>query len=196
MLWFLSLLIAAQGLFFTLEPGREQCFSLTVGKGHSFGGAYLISGKGEEFVMTRVYSPSNKIVYNNTPKTKEGEFKLNSAEGGIYKLCFRPIDSSPKVISFEFEHEWDELDDDDFATEEALRELGTSVRELFKNLHTISRNIHFFERRERTHRDLTEQTCDRVAWSGLVKMLVLGVITFTQIFMLKRLFENKKPNSV
>eukprot|EP00359_Climacostomum_virens_P000144 CAMPEP_0204896228 /NCGR_PEP_ID=MMETSP1397-20131031/38_1 /ASSEMBLY_ACC=CAM_ASM_000891 /TAXON_ID=49980 /ORGANISM="Climacostomum Climacostomum virens, Strain Stock W-24" /LENGTH=164 /DNA_ID=CAMNT_0052063807 /DNA_START=535 /DNA_END=1026 /DNA_ORIENTATION=- len=164
MLWLFSLVVGVQSLFFTLEPGKEQCFSLTVGKGHNFGGAYLISGKGEEFVMTRVYSPSNKVLYNNPPKAKEGEFKLNSADGGVHKLCFRPIDSSPKVISFEFEHEWDELDDEDFATEESLRELGGSVRELFKNLHNISRNIHFFERRERTHRDLTEQTCDRVAW--------------------------------
>jgi hypothetical protein len=196
MLWFVVLITGAQSLFFTLEAGKEQCFTLAVGKGHSFGGAYLISGKGEEAVMTRVYSPSNKMLYSNTPKTKEGEFKLTSSDGGIHKLCFRPMDAQPKVISFEFEHEWDELDDEDFATEEALVELGGSVRELFKNLHTISRNIHFFERREKTHRDLTEQTCDRVAWSGLVKMLVLGAITFTQILMLKRLFENKQGSSV
>lgn len=196
MLLFLSLFLGVQSLFFTLEAGKEQCFSLAVEKGHSFGGAFLISGKGEEFVMTRVIGPNNMLLYSSPTKAKEGEFKLSSAEGGMHKLCFRPTDSSPKVISFEFDHEWDELDDDTFATEETLRELGTSVRELYKNMSNISRNIHFFERREKTHRDLTEQTCDRVAWSGLVKMLVLGGITMTQLFILKRLFDNKSPSSI
>mmetsp|Transcript_18398 Transcript_18398/g.33093 ORF Transcript_18398/g.33093 Transcript_18398/m.33093 type:complete len:195 (-) Transcript_18398:2887-3471(-) len=191
MLALLALVAGVHGIFFSLEPALEQCFSLHVVKGHNFSGAFLISGRGEEFVITRVFSPTNKVLYSNPPKAKSGEFKLTGEEAGLHKLCFRPIDSSPKVVSFELEHTWDELDED-YATEDTLRELAGTVRELSTNLNSISRNIHFFTRRERTHRDLTEQTCDRVAWSGLMKMLILGVITFTQIFMLKKLFDNKK----
>lgn len=191
MLLILAIVTQVQGLFFSLEPGLEQCFSLHVVKGHNFGGAFLISGRGEEFVITRIISPTNKVLYHSPPKSKSGEFKLAGEESGLHKLCFRPIDSSPKVVSFEFEHTWDELDEENYATEDSLRELGSTVRELSANLNAISRNIHFFTRRERTHRDLTEQTCDRVAWSGLMKMMILGAITFTQIFLLKKLFDNK-----
>jgi hypothetical protein len=191
-----ALVTGVHSLFFNLEPGGEQCFSLAVNKAHSFGGAYLVSGRGQEFVIVRVFSPSNKVLFNSTPKTTSGEFKLIGQEDGLYKLCFRPLDGSSKTVSFEFEHKWDKLDDADYATETTLIDLGSTTRELFSNLNTIARNIHFSTRRERTHRDIAEQTCDRVAWSGMVKMSVLAAITLAQIALLRRLFDNKTVTPV
>ena len=44
--------------YFTLLGETEQCFSPKIEKESVFWGKYVISGRGEQFVMTRVISDS------------------------------------------------------------------------------------------------------------------------------------------
>ena len=48
-------------------------------------------------------------------------------------------------------------------------------------------------RREKVHRDLTEQTFDKVLWFSLGKVVALCSISFAQIYVLKSFFDGK-PN--
>jgi hypothetical protein len=96
------------------------------------------------------------------------------------------------VISFDYRH-WDLADSEGLASEEHLKPLENELRVLSNKLDSVYRNINFYERREKTHRDLIERTCDRVLWSVLGKIVILSSIAFTQIYMLKTTFDDKGP---
>lgn len=66
-----------------------------------------------------------------------------------------------KVFSFEFYHQ-DELDDDELVVEAQLEPLAFAFSMIKKNLEILNRDILFLAKREEVHRDLIEQTCDRV----------------------------------
>jgi hypothetical protein len=138
----------------------------------------VISGKGEENVITRVSNPMGRIEYMSPRKSKEGKFQGVAKDAGMHALCFRTIDKESKVVSFEFGLDEDGPSEDHLAKDSSIDPLSNSLRSLSKQLDSVYRNVHFYQRREKVHRDLTEQTCDRVVASAIVKMIVLAVVGF------------------
>jgi hypothetical protein len=191
---FAVLLTVAQALYFTLPGYQQLCFGLTVGKGGSFHGTYVISGQGERNVLVRVVAPGGIVQFTSPPRTSEGSFDLTSTEGGTHDLCFRVADSTQKTIAFEYSAS--EIKEAELATEMELDPLQDSIAVMAKSMDKVYRNIHFFERRERVHRDLAERTCDRVLWSALVKMFVLAIITCLQVYVLRGFFDSKTSKPV
>ena len=189
---FLLLISSAYAMYFVLPGQNSQCFGINVTTGHKIWGDYVISGFGEDKVMTRVTTPSKRIEYEGAPLSSEGKFEIAAKETGVYDLCFNNLDSNPNVISFDYSH-WDLADSEGLASEEHLKPLEDELRVLSKKLDSVYRNINFYERREKTHRDLIERTCDRVLWSVLGKIVILSSIAFTQIYMLKTTFDDKGP---
>jgi len=188
------LLSLASALYFTLPGYQQLCFGLTVSKGSSFHGAYVVSGQNERNVLVRVVAPGGSVQFTSPPRSNEGSFDLTSAEGGTHDLCFRVADSTQKSIAFEYliaENKEAEL-----ATETELDPLQDSIGVMARSMDKIYRNVHFFERRERVHRDLAERTCDRVLWSALVKMFVLAIITCVQVYVLRGFFDSKTAKPV
>lgn len=190
---FAVLLSVAHALYFTLPGYQQLCFGLTVGKGGSFHGTYVVSGQGERNVLVRVVAPGGIVQFTGPPRTSEGSFDLTSAEGGTHDLCFRVADSTQKTIAFEYSTT--EIKEE-LATETELDPLQGSINLMAKFMDKVYRNIHYFERREVVHRDLTERTCDRVLWSALVKMFVLAIITCLQVYVLRGFFESKTSKPV
>ena len=119
-------------LYFTLEPTKEQCFGLAVGKGKSFFGEYVISGQGEENVITRCTGPNGKIDYMSPRKAKEGKFNAKSTEGGTHSICFRTVDKAQKTISFEFGLEDENQDEESLLGTANIDPLSNSLRDLGK----------------------------------------------------------------
>jgi len=184
-----------QGLFFTLEGNSEKCFSLRVRKGHEFWAAYVISGKGDRNVLTQIFESDGSIQYASPKKSREGSLELVSGKGGLHQMCFKALDRHSKTVSFEFTSQ-EEAEEGSLATEEELTPLRNGLKQLSKKLDSVYRNLHFYERRERIHRDLIEQTCDRVLWAGLSKMLVLISVSCLQVYLLRGFFEGKKGTSI
>lgn len=110
-------------------------------------------------------------------------------------MCFKALDRHSKTVSFEFTSQ-EEAEEGSLATEEELTPLRNGLKQLSKKLDSVYRNLHFYERRERIHRDLIEQTCDRVLWAGLSKMLVLISVSCLQVYLLRGFFEGKKGTSI
>ena len=189
-----ALVAHVQGLYFVLNGYQQLCMGLTVGKGNAFRGAYVVSGQGERNVLVRVVAPEGTVQYSSPPRSNEGSFELTSAEGGTHNLCFRVADSTQKTISFEYTAS--EAKEAELATESELDPLQESISSMSKYMDKVYRNIHFFERRERVHRDLTERTCDRVLWSALVKMFVLAIITCVQVYVLRGFFDGKTSKPI
>jgi len=181
----LLMCISVNAVYFSLPGHKEQCFSLSVGKGNKLYGAFIVSGKGDENMIARVFSPDGKVDYQSPRKSREGNFEITSDSGGKHKLCFKSIDSNTKNVSFEFDTR-PEIEVDKLATE--VEPLTLKLTGVSAQLDTVYRNIHFYERRERVHRDLIEQTCDRVLWSALLKILVLATVVAAQVVVFRGLF--------
>ena len=79
---------------------------------------------------------------------------------------------------FEFEIDNDVLDLDEASYKHSIDPVEESVRNLNRQLDLVNRNIQFTMRREKVHRDLTEQTFDKVLWFSLAKVMALVGISF------------------
>jgi hypothetical protein len=117
-------------------------------------------------------------VYLSTKLAREGKFEAQAKDDGNHTMCFKALDKKKKVISFEFDLEERNFDEDDETRKESLDPLEDSMTNLNRRLEMVNRNIQFTQRRERVHRDLTEQTCETVVWYSALKLAVLFVISF------------------
>lgn len=188
----LLLIQICAGTFFILEgKSAIQCFIQKTTHGKELSGAYVISGEKDQNVVTTLLDNHGRILYSSQPKTREGKFEFPVEKDSTYKLCFQSKDKTPKTISFEF-YVQEGLQEEKIATQEEIGPLRSSFRKLSRNLDTVYRNIQFYERREKTHRDLAELTCDRILFGAIIKMIVLAFISLAQIYMLRGFFNNKK----
>ena len=177
------LCLLASALYFQLDYRVERCLGIDLLSSQSFSGAYMVSGQGENNVMVRVEAPSKHVLYHSTPKSREGKFDLVSEESGRHRLCFKAFDRWPKNISFEL---LTRKAEPEFLTENELLPLEENSVTMRKGYETIARNIRFTKQQERTHRDLTERTCDRVLWCAVVKVGVLVLVTVLQLVVLRK----------
>lgn len=172
-----------------------RCINQRTDIGNEISIAYVISGENDQNVIATVMDTRGKIVYNNPPLSREGKFETKSSGVGYFRLCFQSKDSTAKSISFDF-YLQDGLQEEKMATQDEIAPIRTNFRKLSRNLDSVYRNIQFYERREKTHRDLAEITCDRVLVSGIVKIVVLCIVSICQGWILKGFFSNKNANTV
>lgn len=191
-MFFFAFLTVVQGVYFPIDgKGVSRCFSLQVGPEVDLFMAYVVSGEKDQNVQVIMKDHLGFIVYSSAPRTREGKFEMKSDKLNVFSLCFESKDRTSKTISFDF-YLQDGLAEEKIATQDEITPLRTLFRKVSRSLDTVYRNIQFYERRERTHRDLAEVTCDRVVFSGVIKMLVLALISISQIYMLRSFFNNKR----
>jgi hypothetical protein len=134
----------SHGLYFTLEPKKEQCFNLTATKARKIYGAYVISGKGEDMAVCKVTSPTGKTEFLSPGKTTEGKFEIPSAEAGTYQMCFRMLDSNAKTVSFEYEFADGTIQSENVAKDSDIDPVSNSLRDLARSFDMVYRNLHFY----------------------------------------------------
>ena len=179
----LVLLVPVSALFFSLEPLRERCVGLLLQANEGFTCAYVVSGEGEYNVVARVVTPGGEIMFQSQHLTREGKFAERSGEAGRYRLCFRAFDRRQKRVSFDFSREVP-MSSDSSSLSDELMSLKEHTRTMHSLLAQVSRNIKFTVEQERAHRDLAEQTCERVLWSAVVKVLALAGVAIAQMRIL------------
>ena len=189
----LLLAIACYGISFTLPSYSQYCFLIDGEKSHKLWGAYVISGEGDKNVLASLYDNSQKILYTSPLDSREGKFEIEVSDPQLYKLCFTAHDRTEKTVSFEFSQEL-KIEEETLASDDQFSPINDDLAKSSKLLDTVYRNLHFYERRERAHRDLTERTCDNVLWSVLAKIIVLCILSLTQIYVLKGFFNMNKAS--
>ena len=172
-----------------------RCLNQRVDQNSEVSVSYVISGENEQNVITNIMDPRGVVVFTNPPLSREGKYESRSPTFGMYRLCFQSKDHASKSISFEF-YLQDGLQEEKMATQDEITPIRTNFRKLSRNLDSVYRNIQFYERREKIHRDLAEVTCDRVLYSGIVKIVVACVVSVAQGWILKGFFSNKNANTV
>lgn len=187
----LLLISSCLGVFFMLPGYMEHCFSIEGKATRKIWAAYIVSGNGDMNVLTRFFNSQGKAKYLSPKNTREGKFETTLDIDEMHELCFKSLDNEEKTISFEFSQD-EHIEQQSLAGEDQFQPLNDEVSIASKLLETIYRNLHFYERRERIHRDLTEKTCDNILWSVLIKVLVLCSLSFIQLYVLKRLINTNK----
>jgi emp24/gp25L/p24 family/GOLD len=183
--------LACYSVFFTLPGFVEYCFFLDGVESQKIWGAYVISGPGDTNVLTRVFDRVKKPKYTSPKETREGKFVIEVGETQTYELCFKALDFEDKIVSFEFSQDT-LIAKNQPANQDEFDPLTDDIEALSKSLESVYMNIQFYERREKVHRDITEKTCDNILWSVLIKIVVLCVLSLTQVVVLKGLFNQEK----
>jgi hypothetical protein len=191
---FLLLLSSAQSLYFNLNGNAETCLGIEVSENQELWGAYVISGHNDKKVRVALLDPKGITIYISADNTREGSFSAKRPAGGIHRLCFRSLDAITKVVSFEVNT--GNIQPEKIATEDSITPLENSLQQVSKLIDSVYRNLHFYQRRERVHRDLTERTCDRVRWAAGFKFFCLLAICALQLWGLTRLLSNPKAVKV
>lgn len=187
----LVLISSCLAMFFTLPGHTEYCFSLDGKTSQKLWGAYIISGEGDMNVLSRLYNSQRKAKYISPKKTREGKFDIILDHDETYNFCFKSLDSYTKTISFEYSQD-ENKEELILAGEDQFQPINDEVLTASSLLESIYRNLHFYERRERVHRDLTEKTCDSILLSVLIKIIILCLLSLIQIYVLKSLFNTNK----
>ena len=188
-MFFILIIGLSDALFFTL-PFWEYCIALDVENSKDLWGAYVISGEGEKNVAIKLLDPQNTIEYTNVEDTREGKFHISNPKGGIHRLCFIPTDKLQKTVSFEMYTE--ESIEGKLATDESIEPFHAALKKVSRNLEGIHRNFHFYQRREKIHREISERNCDKILWTAGFKFFILILISFLQLWGLKKILDSSK----
>ncbi|OMJ95954.1 hypothetical protein SteCoe_508 [Stentor coeruleus] len=187
------LLTSCLAMFFTLPGYMEYCFTIDGKASRKIWGAYVISGEGDMNVLTRFFNSQRKAKYTSQVNTREGKFEESIDKDETYEMCFKSQDGIEKIISFEFSQDM-QIEEQSLAAEDHFQPLDDEIASSSQLLDTVYRNLHFYERRESAHRDLTERTCDYILLSVLIKIVVLCTLSLLQIYVLKNMFSSVKTS--
>ena len=188
------LIYAANAVFFSLPERKELCIGVEVRKTQDLWGAYVVSGAGDKNVIVTLRDPKNIVEFVNDPFSRDGKFHINKPTPGTHRLCFKATDGKPKTISFDLYTE--EPKEGNIATDGELEPIEVNLKKISRAVDNVSRNLHFYQRREKAHRDLSEKTCDRVLWVAGFKIFTLASISMLQIYALKKILTSSSSNKV
>lgn len=193
-MFLLLILHITQGIFIQLNSKVEQCINHYVKDSPELWGAYIISGEGEKNVKVTLYDPKNVVEYISDENSREGKIKVKKPSSGVHRLCFRSSDNQSKSISFELKSEISSVET--VTVEEQLEPLEIGLRQASRNMESVYRNLHFYQRREKTHRDISERNCDRIWWATILKITCLVTITLLQIWGLTHILNRSSSNKI
>eukprot|EP00092_Neocalanus_flemingeri_P004580 GFUD01004931.1.p1 GENE.GFUD01004931.1~~GFUD01004931.1.p1 ORF type:complete len:245 (+),score=48.80 GFUD01004931.1:259-993(+) len=204
----------------TLEvaAGYEDCFFLEeVKSGQTIDFEYQVTSSssptGQNDISVRIHTPapSFNTVYENNMVT-EGSFNGEATESGDYRICLDNKVStwSDKTVWFEIQVEdpEDDYDDDYMDSEEwenikknnedtesmfemKIDEIKTSVHDVRINVGKM-RHFQFMlgaQMSKDTHQ--VGSNLEKINFWSVVHLLIMCLVGFTQVFMVKQLFEDK-----
>jgi len=204
----------------TLEvtAGKEDCFFLDgVKSGQTIDFEYQVTSSssptGQNDITVRIHTPapSFNTIYENNMVT-EGSFNGEAEDAGDYKICLDNKVStwSDKTVWFEVQVEdpEDDYDDDYMDSEEweniklnnedteklfemKMEEIKTSVHDVRIN---VGKTRHFqFMLGAQMSKDTkqVESNLERINFWSVIHLLLMLLVGFTQVFMVKQLFEDK-----
>ena len=186
----LFLISSAFALNFNIPGHTETCIGIEVDKNQEFWGGYVISGDGDKNVITTILDPNKIIEYISAEKSREGTFKINKPSVGIHKICFKSLDAFLKTVSFDINT--GDIMPEKLASGENIEPIQMNLRRVSRQLEGVTRNLHFYQRREKVHRDLSEKTCDRILWAAGFKFITIFLLFFLQIWGLTKLLNSKQ----
>ncbi|XP_042172537.1 transmembrane emp24 domain-containing protein 1 [Oncorhynchus tshawytscha] len=189
---------------FQLPAGRTECFYQTATKNGSLEVEYqVIAGAGLDVGFTLI-SPSGYKLASEF-RTSDGIHTVEPTEDGDYRLCFDNSFSklSEKMVFFEVivegqpgdtwgDEEWADMAKPESMVEyklEDIRETMDSVHRHLERSRQLQTMLRAFEARDRY---LLEDNLWRVSFWSSMSLLVILTVAVTQVYTLRRLFDDKR----
>lgn len=141
-----------------------------------------------------MFDPKSVIEYISDPESSEGKFSVKKPSLGVHRLCFKSLDSNQNSVSFEIKSE--ERNTDSLVLDDEIEPFEVSLRQLSRQVENVNRNLHFFKRREKIHRDISERNCDRIKWAAILKIICLITVAICQAWGLTYLLNKSTSNKV
>ncbi|CAH4027712.1 transmembrane emp24 domain-containing protein 2 [Pieris napi] len=186
-----SVITASYSYTITVDAHAEECFFENVDADTKMGLTFEIAEGGFLDIDVKITGPDGAVIYTGQ-RESSGMYTFSAATSGRYTYCFSNQMSTmtPKVVMFNFEvgdapaKKTGEKDDDanHNKLEDMIKELGTTLK-------TVKHEQEYMQVRDRIHRDINESTNSRVVMWSIFEACVLLIMTFGQVYYLKRFFE-------
>lgn len=187
---------------FLLPAGRTECFFQTAIKGDSMEVEYqVLAGSGLDVGFSLISPSGHRLVSDF--RRSDGIHMLDPTEDGDYRLCFDNSFSklSEKMVFFGViinsqssmgggAEEWVDVAMTDSVVEYKLEDVRMRMDSVHQNLERtrqVQTLLRAFEARDRY---LLEDNLWRVSFWSCVTLFVMLTVAVTQIYTLRRLFDN------
>ncbi|KAG6446844.1 transmembrane emp24 domain-containing protein 2 [Manduca sexta] len=192
-LWTLAVIISsiistAHSYTITVDAHAEECFFENVEADTKMGLSFEIAEGGFLDIDMTITGPNGAIIHK-AERESSGIYTFSAQTSGRYTYCFsnKMSTMTPKVVMFNLEigePKKDAKEDtaDHNKLEDMIKELGTTLK-------TVKHEQEYMQVRDRIHRSINESTNSRVVMWSIFEASVLLIMTFGQVYYLKRFFE-------
>ncbi|XP_028828334.1 transmembrane emp24 domain-containing protein 1b [Denticeps clupeoides] len=187
-------------LTLVLPAGRAECFFQTTVKNGSMEVEYqVIAGAGMDVDFT-IVSPQGFTLISESRRS-DGVHMVEPTEDGDYQICFDNTFSrfSEKMVFFEVildgqggDEEWAGLAESENLLEYKLEDIRESIDSVHRRLERSWQMQMFLRGLETRDRNLLEENLWRVSFWSCASLLVMLGVAFTQVYTVRRLFDDKR----
>ncbi|XP_056379116.1 transmembrane emp24 domain-containing protein 5 [Hyla sarda] len=189
---------------FTLPAGHRECFYQSTRQSGTLEIEYQVLDGTNLDIDFYLFSPNGDLVLSEQ-RQSDGVHTVETVDGD-YQFCFDNTFSrmSEKVIFFELilDHMNDGEEQEDWKNYvigtdlldmklEDIMETINSVKARLGRSLQLQTLLKAFEARDR---NIQESNCERVNFWSMVNLAVMVVVSVTQVYMLKSLFEDKRKS--
>ncbi|XP_029993322.1 transmembrane emp24 domain-containing protein 1b [Sphaeramia orbicularis] len=190
---------------FLLPAGRSECFFQTAVKNGTMEVEYqVIAGAGMDVDFT-ILSPQGVLLIIESRRS-DGVHVVEPTEEGDYQICFDNSFSrfSEKMVFFEIiiegqggdvggDEEWAGLEEPDGSLlEYKLEDIRESMDSLHRRLERSRQMQTVLRAFEARDRNLLEDNLWRVSFWSCASVLVMLCVAFTQVYTVRKLFDDKR----
>lgn len=189
---------------FVLPAGSRECFYQSTVKNGSMEVEYqVIAGAGMD-VDFNILSPQ-RIHLVSEYRRSDGVHMVEPTEEGDYQICFDNTFSrfSEKIVFFEVildspsndagaDDEWAGLGESENILEYKLEDIRESIESVHRRLERSRQMQTFLRAFEARDRNLLEDNLWRVSFWSCVNLMVMLSVALTQVYTVRRLFDDKR----
>lgn len=189
---------------FVLPAGSRECFYQSTVKNGSMEVEYqVIAGAGMD-VDFNILSPQ-RIHLVSEYRRSDGVHMVEPTEEGDYQICFDNTFSrfSEKIVFFEVildspsndagaDDGWAGLGESENILEYKLEDIRESIESVHRRLERSRQMQTFLRAFEARDRNLLEDNLWRVSFWSCVNLMVMLSVALTQVFTVRRLFDDKR----
>jgi hypothetical protein len=186
---------SAQAVQFEVSARTTKCVAEEIQNHVVVVGDYKIVHSDDSHKLTvKVTSPyGNQLHYQEN--VQNGQFAFTTSESGNFMACFWLTNAPPNAavnVALDWKTGVAAKDWASIAKKDKLDGMELELRKLEEAVGSIHSEMLYLREREAEMRDLNELTNSRVAWFGIMSLLVCLGVAGWQLWHLKTFFERKK----
>jgi len=192
------------GISCEIPPGETECFFEHLEANHTTTFYYSVYRGGELDIQVQLYNPQNELLFeefHSEDLEDGGIHEFQPQETGDYEICFDNQMSTftTKNIFFslikEQENEEIHVGRKVPASTTDLDPVETSMYKIEQQMEDLMRHFHYLKGREIQHRELMEQTSERLVWVTIAETILLLGMSLCQIIFIHRSIDSTGTKS-